>query len=618
MESNATLGRESERQPFLDGLLNAVRLAPAFTLVLTLRADFYGYALSYRPFSDALQGAVQNLGPMSREELRSAIEEPAAKMQVRLEKGLPEKLINAMKGQPGHLPLLEFALTQLWSKHQSGLLTDQAYSEIGGVSSALANHAEAVYAQLNEADRQRAQRVFMQLVHPGEGTETTRRLARSDEVNLENWDLVTHLASNRLVVTNRNQSTGEETVEIVHEALIRSWGRLEQWMRVDGEFRRWQEQLRATIRQWQSSERDEGALLRGKPLADAEYWYSKRLVELSDGERCFIQLSLELRDRQLKIQKRRRQLTIWGLSTGLLFAFSLAGVAGWQWQKARISEINSLRSSAQTFLTSNQDFDALITSIRGANRIQKTFGVNTHTRIQLVETLLQAVNFAREYNRLENHGDNVNDLVFSPDGNIIATASRDKTVKLWSKEGKEIKTLQGHQEEVNSVSFSPDGNIIASGSKDKTVKLWNKDGQEIYTLKGHQGAVNRIKFSPDGNIIATASWDETVKLWDRDGKNITTLYGHKHGVFGVSFSPDGNTIATASGDETVKLWSKEGKELQTLYGHKGGVNSVIFSPDGNTIATATLTISFPTIWFIMILENPVRGKNPARSARSAR
>jgi ABC-type dipeptide/oligopeptide/nickel transport system ATPase component len=245
-----TLCPEEERQGVLDALLNAVRLAPAFTLVLTLRADFYGHALSYRPFSDALQGAVLNLGPMSREELQAAIEQPATQMQVRLEKELTKKLIHAGEGQSGRLPLLEFALTQLWSKQTDGWLTHEGYEEIGGVEEALAIHAEALYAQLSEVDRSRGQRVFMQLVRLGEGVEATRRLATRDEVKSENWDLVMRLADARLVVTNCNESSGEETVEIVHEALIRSWGRLEQWIQVDGEFRYWQEQLRSAYQLW--------------------------------------------------------------------------------------------------------------------------------------------------------------------------------------------------------------------------------------------------------------------------------------------------------------------------------------------------------------------------------
>ena len=101
------------------------------------------------------------------------------------------------------------------------------------------------------------------------------------------------------MVTNRNFSN-EETVEIVHEALIRSWGRLEHWIEVDGEFRRWQEQLRSAMRQWETSGFDEGALLQGKPLVDAQYWQQQRLDELSSAERHFIEQSLLLRDTEIE------------------------------------------------------------------------------------------------------------------------------------------------------------------------------------------------------------------------------------------------------------------------------------------------------------------------------
>lgn len=348
-----TLCPESEKQAFLDLLLTAVRLAPAFNLVLTMRADFYEYALSYRPLSDALQGAVYNLEPMSCQELRSAIEQPAAQMQVRLEKDLTNVLVNEFQGYSGRLALLEFTLTTLWAKQKDGLLTHQAYEAIGGVESALANHAEAVYAQLSAADRLRAQQIFMQLVRLGE-SQASRCSATRDEVKAENWDLVTRLASSRLVVTNRS-STGEETVEIVHEALIRSWGRLEHWMQVNGEFRRWQEQMRAAKRQWHISNKDEEALLRGKPLADAQYWQSQRLDELSSGDKCFIRLSLALRDSEIYKHKRRRQNAICWLSSGWVVALILAGLAWWQWQNS--ANDGAISSSSEALFVSNEKLD---------------------------------------------------------------------------------------------------------------------------------------------------------------------------------------------------------------------------------------------------------------------
>lgn len=379
-----TLCPEHERQHILDLLLNACTRAPGCTLVTTLRADFYGYALSYRPLSEALQGAVLNLAPMSREELRDCIEKPAAQMQVELEKELTNQLISALEGQPGRLPLLEFTLTQLWSKQREGLLTLKAYEEIGGVEEALANHAEGVYSQLSETDRQRSQRVFMQLVQLAEGGEATRRLASRAEVKEENWDLVTHLASKRLVVTNLKGHTYCETVEIVHEALIKSWGRLEYWLEMDGEFRNWQEKLRVAIRQWESSNLDEGALLRGKPLSDAEYWQTKRWEELSVSDRNFIQSSIELREREVKQHKQRQQITIISLASGMAIASILAAFAGWQWQKAQINEIQATVKSSQALFASDNRLDALVEALRAKKNSGQLARISQKQRLKLI------------------------------------------------------------------------------------------------------------------------------------------------------------------------------------------------------------------------------------------
>ncbi|MGC9527623.1 MAG: WD40 repeat domain-containing protein [Limnospira sp.] len=179
-------------------------------------------------------------------------------------------------------------------------------------------------------------------------------------------------------------------------------------------------------------------------------------------------------------------------------------------------------------------------------------------------------------------------ISFSPEGDLIATASFDHTVKLWDRDGSFLKALEGHSDKVYSVSFSPKGDLIATASADKTVKLWNRDGSFLKNLEGHSDKVYNVSFSPEGDLIATASFDHTVKLWNRDGSFLKTLEGHSDKVYSVSFSPKGDLIATASHDNTVRIWNQDGTWLDTLQGHGNIVYNAIFSPAGNLVASGGL------------------------------
>jgi adenylate cyclase len=292
-----TLSRNADaRQRFLDILLEAVHVASQqqtlnFTLVLTLRADFLGQVLLYRPFADALQHADLKLSSMNRLELQDAIKKPAEQVNVRIEDGLTERILDAVSQEPGNLPLLEFTLTQLWNTQRRNTLTHDAYDEIGGVEQSLATYAENFYTKLDENEQQQARRIFIQLVYPGKGTEDTRRIATRVQLGEEGWNLVVRLSDARLVVSGRDELTGEETVEVVHEALIRGWNRLRNWMDEDREFRLWQERLRARMSEWERANYSHSELLRGVMLAESESWLAERGTELSQAEREFIQAS---------------------------------------------------------------------------------------------------------------------------------------------------------------------------------------------------------------------------------------------------------------------------------------------------------------------------------------
>ncbi|KEY75329.1 hypothetical protein S7711_10183, partial [Stachybotrys chartarum IBT 7711] len=197
---------------------------------------------------------------------------------------------------------------------------------------------------------------------------------------------------------------------------------------------------------------------------------------------------------------------------------------------------------------------------------------------------------------LEGHSDRVTSVVFSPDSTLVASASDDGTVRLWRAEmGQPVQTLKGHSGPVTSVGFSPDSTLdstlVASASNDGTVRLWRADtGQPVQTLKGHSGPVTSVVFSPDSTLVASASDDRTVRLWRADtGQPVQMLEGHSQRVRSVVFSPDSTLVASASYDRTVRLWRADtGQPVQMLEGHSDRVTSVVFSPDSTLVASASI------------------------------
>lgn len=594
-----TLSEKSESDNFINALLFAVRHTPNFTLLLTLRADFLGIALDYQPMGKALeQYPPLFLTPMDKQELTEVIAQPALKMKVELEEGLTNKLIDDLNNHPGRLPLLEFALSQLWFKQKNWYLTHQAYQEIGGLEKALTQQADKVFQSLSPTNKLQAERIFIQLVRPGEGTEDTRRVATRIEVGEGNWSLVKHLADERLLVTAWDEIAQIETVEIVHEALIREWKTLREWIEINREFRIWQEILKREVRDWEKSNGNPDTLLEGTRLAVATDWYNTRREQLTQSQQNFILASITRKEKKQHQQRRIQKIIISGLSGALIVTFSFAVIAWVQSQNARFNEIKAITSSSKALLASGQNFDALIASLKASIKLNHPITSFTIHRSQKIDNIKNQVNVflqealykVSERNQLSSHKEEVRDITFSPDGKIIATASQDNTVKLWGLNGKEIATLEEHTDLVSSVRFSPNGKIIATASHDETVKLWTNEGKLINTITGYNTKVNSLTFSPNGNMIATGDGQGNIKIWNLEGKLIRTFSGHEQPILNITFSPDSNTIASASQDKTVKLWNLDGVLLQTFAGdnaHKDWVWSVNFSPDGQKIATAS-------------------------------
>lgn len=192
---------------------------------------------------------------------------------------------------------------------------------------------------------------------------------------------------------------------------------------------------------------------------------------------------------------------------------------------------------------------------------------------------------------LRGHSGQVNSVAYSPDGQVLVSASSGCTMRLWNaSDGSLLRILQGHSQSVRSVAWSPNGKLLASGGDDHLVQIWRAaDMRQLCTLRGHTETVRSVAWSPDGMLLASGSLDNTIRVWNMaSGIVFQLLQGHTAGVWALAWSPNGTTLASASADGTVRLWQvANGRLLHTLCGHSDRVNSVAYSPDGQMLVSAS-------------------------------
>ncbi|MBW4623147.1 MAG: caspase family protein [Cyanosarcina radialis HA8281-LM2] len=638
-----TLASAADREKFLELLLGALEFAKdKFKLVITLRADFIAPCLEIPLIAAALQDSSLLLPPqLTTEDYRRVIVHPAETVGLRVEPELVEVLLQQLERSAGDLPLLEFVLEQLWEHRVNGELTLPSYlQQIGGLKGALERKAQAVYDSLDPEAQACAQWIFLSLTQLGDNTEDTRRRVLKSDLVVPKYPAplvertLSALIEAKLVVINweegemerwgdgkmGREGAGEQgsrgafftphstlntqhstlppvTVEVIHEILIRHWSTLRWWLEQNRTRLQLQRQIEQAASLWKQSDRQSDFLLRGVRLGEAEEIYIKHTDELSDDVQLFIEAGLAERQQQ-QLQAKRRLKQTQTVAIAMIFlgvaASGLGGLAYLQGQKAQMSEIEALNSLSESLLLSDQQLESLVASLKAARHLRGMGVWNKFFPSQLPVDLQnktaialgQAVYETQERNRLEGHTAWVTSVSFSPDGQTLASASSDSTIKLWRPDGTLLKTLQGHTKDVHSVSFSPDGQLIASASSDSTIKLWRPDGTLWKTLTGHKKVVWSVIFSADGQTMASYSSDRTLKLWSRDGTLLKTFSGlTDKGVNTIRFSPDGQTLAIGIHDGTIQLWNRDGVLLKTLRRHQSEVNSVNFSPDGKFLAS---------------------------------
>ncbi len=601
---------EEERERFVDMIVGAAAdPGVPITLILVLRADFYGACAQYPGLADRLEDSQVLVGAMSADEIRRTIELPARHAGLVLESGFADAVIADVSGEPGGLPLLSTALLETWARRRGRSLTLAAYAETGGVRSAVARLADSVYDGLDPADRDIARRMLLRLARPGSDDTVgdVRRRAPLGELVAD--DPAAQRVLGRLV-ERRLVTTDEHTAEVAHEAVLREWPQLREWLDDDREGRRIHHQLADATHEWESAARDPEHLYRGARLAAAVDYATMHAADLNPLEHEFLaagraRATAELDASQRSARRFRR------LTAGLVVILVVALIAG-SFALIQREDARSQRNTART----QRDRATQQARLANASRLA-TVAVSGAP-----DDLSRSALLAIEANRLDDNAQTrgailsvaedaapVREIIhgswetaaMSADGRTVATvgARGISIVDLKTRRSRSIsrRNFSG----IRSVSFSSDGKLLALG------------GNDVEILDAHSGAPARapfrftdqtgpgrtlvvhVRFNPDGSSIAAIDNNGGGYLWSlANGAELahfaTGSYGS--GSSNVVFSPDGKWLTLTDSHAVVySAHSFRAGQLEPRYRAQPYVGfsefDVAFSPDGNRFAAAT-------------------------------
>lgn len=596
---------DAERVAFADTLVRAAADPERRAIVVVaLRADFYGRFAAFPGLAELLGANHVLVGPMQASELRRVVELPAGRVGLRVEPELADALVDDVEGEPGALPLLSTTLLELWQKQQDNVLTLAAYRESGGVHGAVARLAEGTHERVPDARRQLVQAIMLRLVGEGDGDVVVRRRAPLAEFDLERnvdvAEVLETLADSRLVTVS------EGSVEVAHEALLREWPRLREWIGEDADGRRLRRQITQAATAWDADDRDEGELYRGARLAAALDWSTDHALDLNELEREFVNESREASEKETRRVRRtnRRLRGLLAVVAVLLAAALIGGIfAAIQRRQARAAETGQLaqRLGAQALV--EEDLDLSLLLARQAVAVADT----AQTRGYLLSELLRspaAIGIMHG-----GGGDDLRALAVNPDGKTLAVAGNGAGIRLFNartyrqiSEPIEVPTGSGVPKEVTSLAYSPDGKTLAFTTGfdgDTPGYLRVIDPQTRDVLAEARLYAPDVTFSEDGSMLIVSEYLEVGVIWITflDARTLKQIGSRiQPGEFGgentdlvysapfFALTPDGRSVVTASADGELAWWDRETRKKTRTLEIAAGYHSLAISPDGLTAA----------------------------------
>jgi WD40 repeat protein/serine/threonine protein kinase len=553
-------------------------------VILAIRDDFLMHLEALAPLRSLLSPALVLLGNPSRDALIRIVVEPARRTgYVLSDPELARDMVNVVVDRPGALALLSFTASRLWELRDRRFrqLTRNAYDAMGGVGGALGRHAEATLDTMSPSERAIVREVFRHLV-TAEGTravitakELHQRLAlpRADAV-------IDKLVAARLITVSESES--ESHVEVIHEALIDAWPRLQQWVREDVEGARMRDQIRISARQWHDRARPRGLLWRDDVLADLKRWLRRsRTVALSELETAFVEASRRYAQRAVRI---RRGLVALGL--GLAFAvFQYRAVLQTGVADARVTQ--SYIDQGRNALLEGKHTEALIYLAEAAHR-----GDDSPVATFMIDRAAQPLR--AEIARLTTPAGRMWSAVFSPDGRWIVTTD-DRSARVWDARSLQLLYTLPHADIVYHASFSPEGTRLVTASNDGFVKIWDLPTGALLRaltherLDGQRARYFMAAMAPDGRSVAAIDVRGTLAhVWDAStGELIVEIPNVTGANPSLAFSPQGTWLAMSGGGDVRVFDTHTWVRVLTIAGSE--VNSLSFDPTGPRLATATWT-----------------------------